>query len=136
MHTFEVFLVNNMHQYVHRSTHCQGHLLDIVLTSEHCTIAGLSINQANVSDHALITFSCRLKTNPRKKKVCSGVNSLFSHNDNYYQWYSTLAAILLDADEPGHYNDDPSDIIADYRYTHTRVMIFSGHLFHPRGSGV
>ena len=84
MHAFEVFLVNIMHHYVHRSTHRQGHLLDIVLANEHCSIARLCIHNANVRDHTLITFSCRLKTNPRKKKACSGVCPSISHTPILY----------------------------------------------------
>jgi len=84
MHAFEVFLANDMHHYGHHSTDRQGHLLDVVLTNEYCSIARLSIHHQNVSDHALITFSCRLKTNPRKKKACSGVCPSISHTPLLY----------------------------------------------------
>jgi len=43
MHAFGVFLLN-MRQNVHLSTHRQGHILDVVVSSEYCTITGLSIH--------------------------------------------------------------------------------------------
>ena len=84
LHTFEVFVHTNMCQNVHTSTHRKGHILDIVVTNEHCTITGLCVHRPSLSDHGLITFACQLRTKPRKKKVCSGVCPSISHTPLLY----------------------------------------------------
>ena len=45
MHAFDLFLINDRYQYVQKSTHRQGHLLDVVLTNAHCSVARLSVHR-------------------------------------------------------------------------------------------
>jgi len=84
LHTYEVFLRTNLRQNVKVSTHKHGHILDVVLSSEHCTVTRLTVHRRTVSDHSLITFGCQLRTNPRKKKVCSRVCPSISHTPLLY----------------------------------------------------
>jgi len=84
LHAYEVFLSTDLLQNVTVSTHKHGHILDVVLSSERCIVKRLTVHRRTVSDHNLITFSCQLRTNCRKRKVCSRVCPSISHTPLLY----------------------------------------------------
>ena len=93
IHASEVFLLTNMRQNVHLSTHRQGHILDVVVSSEYCTITGLSIHRPNISDHGLITFSCQFRTNPRQKGMQWSLSFHLSHTTIVCNWLNYLKTL-------------------------------------------